>query len=70
MTLFPFSISRFVPCCVPVLKIGIQQSEVLTAIYGEFFLAELIEAQNEHNHALVAEVGQIRLPGLNTHIVG
>ena len=32
------------------------QSEVLTAIYGEFFLATLIQAQNEHQAALVAEV--------------
>lgn len=32
------------------------QSEVVTAVYGEFFIAELIEAQNESNRALVAEV--------------
>lgn len=38
---------------VPVFD---QQSEVLTSIYGEFFLAELIESQNEHNFSLVAEV--------------
>ena len=35
-----------------------EQSEVLTTIYGEFFLAELIESQNEHNHSLVAEVNE------------
>lgn len=33
-----------------------EQSEVLTDIYGEFFLAELIESQNAHNHSLVADV--------------
>merc|ERR1719421_2123742 len=32
------------------------QSEVVTDIYGEYFIAELIEAQNEENKALVAEV--------------
>lgn len=32
------------------------QSEVVTEVYGEFFIAELIEAQNEENRALVAEV--------------
>jgi len=32
------------------------QSEVITEIYGEYFIAELIEAQNEENKALVAEV--------------
>lgn len=32
------------------------QSEVVTDIYGEYFIAELIEAQNEENQALVAEV--------------
>jgi hypothetical protein len=37
---------------VPVFN---AQSEVLTSIYGEFFLAELIESQSKHNVALVAE---------------
>merc|ERR1719491_1154226 len=32
------------------------QSEVITDIYGEYFIAELIEAQNDENKALVAEV--------------
>jgi len=32
------------------------QSEVITEIYGEYFIAELIEAQNVENKALVAEV--------------
>eukprot|EP00742_Colponemidia_sp_Colp-10_P005991 GILJ01006412.1.p1 GENE.GILJ01006412.1~~GILJ01006412.1.p1 ORF type:complete len:1622 (+),score=306.28 GILJ01006412.1:470-4867(+) len=32
------------------------QSEVMTEIYGDYFVAELIEAQNETNKALVAEV--------------
>ena len=38
---------------VPVFN---AQSEVLTERYGEFFIAELIEAQDEANRALVAEV--------------
>jgi len=33
-----------------------EQSEVITEVYGEYFIAELIEAQNEENKALVAEV--------------
>eukprot|EP00971_Amphidinium_carterae_P126800 2512086-Amphidinium_carterae.1 len=33
-----------------------QASLVVTDIYGEYFIAELIEAQNEENKALVAEV--------------
>jgi hypothetical protein len=32
------------------------QSEVITDVYGEYFIAELIEAQNDENKALVAEV--------------
>lgn len=32
------------------------QSEVVTSVYGDFFIAELIEAQNDENRALVAEV--------------
>jgi len=32
------------------------QSEVVTEVYGEYFIAELIEAQNGENKALVAEV--------------
>mmetsp|Transcript_23333 Transcript_23333/g.59574 ORF Transcript_23333/g.59574 Transcript_23333/m.59574 type:complete len:1536 (-) Transcript_23333:72-4679(-) len=32
------------------------QSEVVTEVYGEYFIAELIEAQNDENKALVAEV--------------
>ena len=38
---------------VPVFN---AQSEVLTERYGEFFIAELIGAQDERNRALVAEV--------------
>ncbi|XP_062518150.1 cilia- and flagella-associated protein 61-like [Corticium candelabrum] len=34
-----------------------RQSDVLTATYGDYFLAELIEAQDESNKAVVAEVG-------------
>ena len=32
------------------------QSETVTEAYGEYFLAELIAAQNEDNKALVAQV--------------
>ncbi len=39
------------------------QSEVLTSIYGEFFLAELIESQSASNHALVAELPAIPAAG-------
>lgn len=38
---------------VPIFN---SQSEVLTELYGEFFIAELIEAQNDTTKALVAEV--------------
>eukprot|EP00741_Cyanophora_paradoxa_P022490 tig00021464_g21716.t1 len=38
---------------VPIFN---SQSEVLTERYGEFFLASLIESQDEENRALVAEV--------------
>lgn len=30
--------------------------QVTTDVYGEYFLAELIEAQNKENQAIVAEV--------------
>ncbi|XP_033873801.3 cilia- and flagella-associated protein 61 [Acipenser ruthenus] len=33
-----------------------QQSDKLAATYGDYFLAELIEAQDEENHAVVCEV--------------
>merc|ERR1719440_2452663 len=32
------------------------QSDVTTNVYGEYFLAELVEAQNDENRAIVAEV--------------
>jgi hypothetical protein len=32
------------------------QSDVTTNVYGEYFLAELVEAQNDENRAMVAEV--------------
>ena len=35
-----------------------RQSEVLTAQFGEFFIAELIAYQNENQKALVAQVGE------------
>jgi hypothetical protein len=38
---------------VPVFN---AQSDVLTELYGEFFLAEMIAAQDENNKALVAQV--------------
>lgn len=33
-----------------------RQSDMLKITYGDFFLAELIEAQDDHMHCLVAEV--------------
>lgn len=36
-----------------------RQNDVLTSMYGDFFLAELIEAQNEENRCLVADVSDI-----------
>jgi len=33
-----------------------RQSNMLTNTYGDFFLAELIEAQDESMHCLVSEV--------------
>lgn len=33
------------------------KSEVATDAYGEFFLAELIESQDEQNKAIVAQIG-------------
>ena len=32
------------------------QDTILKATYGEYFLAELIEAQDKENHAVVCEV--------------
>merc|ERR1719327_61502 len=40
------------------------QSDVTTNVYGEYFLAELVEAQNEENRAIVAEVDG-RAVGIN-----
>eukprot|EP00929_Paragymnodinium_shiwhaense_P013279 TRINITY_DN121142_c0_g1_i1.p1 TRINITY_DN121142_c0_g1~~TRINITY_DN121142_c0_g1_i1.p1 ORF type:complete len:1535 (-),score=494.46 TRINITY_DN121142_c0_g1_i1:571-5175(-) len=39
-----------------LVKVFDAQSEVITDVYGDYFIAELIEAQNEENKALVAEV--------------
>lgn len=33
-----------------------RQSDMLKMTYGDYFLAELIEAQDDHMHCLVAEV--------------
>ena len=33
-----------------------EQTKALTGSYGPYFLAELIEAQDEENHAAVCEV--------------
>ncbi|XP_077972543.1 cilia- and flagella-associated protein 61-like [Styela clava] len=40
-----------------LLPIFLRLNDNLTQTYGDHFLAELIEAQDEDNHALVAEVG-------------
>ena len=39
---------------VPIFN---EQTQVLTQVYGEFYLADLIEAQSEDNKTLVLEVG-------------
>ena len=46
------------------------QSETVTEAYGEYFIAELIAAQNEENCALVAQVKDksIGLMGLTKEI--
>lgn len=39
-----------------LMPIFMHQNEILRETYGEYFLAELIEAQDEKNHAVVCEV--------------
>ncbi|XP_059561412.1 cilia- and flagella-associated protein 61 [Myotis daubentonii] len=39
-----------------LMPIFMQHDTILRATYGEYFLAELIEAQDEENHAVVCEV--------------
>ena len=41
---------------VPIFN---RQSDMLKHTYGDYFLAELIEAQNENMHCIVAEVSLI-----------
>ncbi|XP_075719086.1 cilia- and flagella-associated protein 61 isoform X2 [Rhinoderma darwinii] len=38
-----------------LLPIFLRHNDTLKAIYGEYFLAELIKAQDENNHAVVSE---------------
>ncbi|XP_043913017.1 cilia- and flagella-associated protein 61 [Protopterus annectens] len=40
-----------------LIPIFTRQDETLINTYGEYFLAELIDAQDEENHAVVCEVG-------------
>lgn len=40
-----------------LMPIFMHYDNTLREIYGEYFLAELIEAQDEENHAVVCEVG-------------
>lgn len=35
-----------------------QYNDILKQTYGDFFVAELIESQDDNNKALVAEVGE------------
>jgi hypothetical protein len=55
------------PACVEdhddLVPIFDQQSQVLSKTYGDFFLAELIESQNDDNHALVG-MAQGRAAGM------
>ncbi|XP_040285627.1 cilia- and flagella-associated protein 61 [Bufo bufo] len=38
-----------------LIQIFMRHNDTLKATYGEYFLAELIKAQDEHNHAVVCE---------------
>lgn len=38
-----------------LIKVFDEQSEFVSEVYGDYFLAELIESQNNENKALVAE---------------
>lgn len=38
-----------------------RQSDMLNDTYGGFFLAELIESQDENNHCIIVEVGTVAL---------
>uniref|UniRef100_A0A8C5P249 Cilia and flagella associated protein 61 n=1 Tax=Jaculus jaculus TaxID=51337 RepID=A0A8C5P249_JACJA len=40
-----------------LMPIFMHYDSILKETYGEYFLAELIEAQDEENHAVVCEVG-------------
>lgn len=40
-----------------LMPIFLRYDTILRETYGEYFLAELIEAQDEENHAVVCEVG-------------
>lgn len=40
-----------------LMPIFLRHDMLLKETYGEYFLAELIEAQDEENHAIVCEVG-------------
>jgi len=51
-----------------------RQSDMLKMTYGDYFLAELIEAQDDHMHCLIAEVSiaatfQIGLPSSSKILV-
>ena len=39
-----------------LMPIFLHHDTILKETYGEYFLAELIEAQDEENHAVVCEV--------------
>lgn len=41
------------------MPIFLRHDTILKETYGEYFLAELIEAQDEENHAVVCEVGDL-----------
>lgn len=45
-----------------LMPIFMRHDTILKEMYGEYFLAELIEAQDEENHAVVCEVGDRLLP--------
>uniref|UniRef100_A0A8C5KZJ3 Cilia and flagella associated protein 61 n=1 Tax=Jaculus jaculus TaxID=51337 RepID=A0A8C5KZJ3_JACJA len=48
-----------------LMPIFMHYDSILKETYGEYFLAELIEAQDEENHAVVCEVGGLAVGFMN-----
>lgn len=54
-----------------LIQIFTEQTKALSGTYGSYFLADLIEAQDEENHAAVCEVSHAHYPpgffSMHTH---